>query len=75
MTNVWIYLVWCPLAAVHDQPGPRRGHRRDRPGLRAAADRLHPGQHDGGHGGGLYYIFVCEADLYILMLFVSQSVS
>ena len=51
---VRIYLVWCPLAAVHDQPGPRRGHGRDRPGLRAAADRLHPGQHDGGHGGGVY---------------------
>ena len=64
MPNVWIYLVWCPLAAVHDRPGPRRGDGRYRPGLRAAADRLHPGQHDGGHGGGLYhmpYVYVMKS--------------
>ena len=44
--------------------GAVRGDGRYRPGLRAAADRLHPGQHDGGHGGGLYhmpYVYVMKS--------------
>ena len=44
-------LIKCPLAHVHNHPRFGSCNRKNRPRLRAAADRLHPGQHDGCHGG------------------------